>query len=77
MTDNAFYLVGEELARRSGLIGQRYIIKDGRFVLDKKDLTRIQLTAEEFVKGLDAERVSAEKAKTLIARNGFKMEERK
>lgn len=73
MLDTAFYLVTSEIARRGGVIESRYRVSDGRFVLDNKDLSRIRLSADEYVTGLEGvEKISAHEAKTLIAKNGFK-----
>lgn len=72
--DTATYLVTRTIAIRSGLIESRYRIADGRFVLDNKDLQRVRLTSEEYITGLQGvEKVSEEEARTLIARNGYKM----
>lgn len=72
--DTSLYLVSYDIAVRSGLISVRYRIADGRFVLDNKDLSRVRLTSDEFVTGLQGvEKVSESEAKSLIAKNGFKM----
>ena len=72
--DTATYLVTRTIAIRSGLIESRYRIADGRFVLDNKDLQRVRFTSDEYITGLQGvEKVSEEEARTLIARNGYKM----
>lgn len=72
MVDIAFYLVTEEIARRSGVIDSRYRTADGRFVLDNKDLSRIRLASEEFINGLSGvEMVSKEQAMILIKENNY------
>ena len=72
--DTAFYLVSESVAQRSGLIGQRYVTTDGRYVLDTKDLSRIRFTSEEYITGLQGiERINASEAQAQIARGGFSM----
>lgn len=74
MLETAFYLVIKSIAVRSGVIESRYRIADGRFVLDNKDLSRIRFTVDEYISGLaGVEKVSEERAKTLIAENGYKM----
>ena len=70
MVDISFYLVTEEVARRSGVIDSRYRTEDGRFVLDNKDLSNIRLTSDEYVSGLQGiEKVSRQEASRLIAEN--------
>lgn len=70
--ETATYLVTKEIAVRSGLIESRYRIKDGRFVLNNRDLSRVRFTIDEYINGLSGvEKVSAEEAKTLIRQNNF------
>lgn len=74
MIDTAIYIVDRDIAIRSGLLESRYRTADGRFVLNKRDLARVRLTADEFITGLTGvEKVTPEEAKTLIAQGGFKM----
>lgn len=74
MVDVTFYLVTQEIAQRSGVIESRYRIKDGRFVLDNKDLSYIRLTPDEYIDGLKGvEKVSKNEAMLLIEENGYKM----
>lgn len=71
MVDIAYYLVTKEIAKRCNLIGHRYVAKDGRFILDNNDLSRMRLTTEEFINGIvGAEMISHETARELIAENG-------
>lgn len=71
MLDTAIYLVSKEIAIRSGLVNERYRIKDGRFVLNNKDLSRIRLTTNEYISGLQGvEKVDSHVAKSLIEQNG-------
>lgn len=73
MLDTSFYIVTAEVAIRSGVIAQRYRTSDGRYILDNKDLGRVRLNSDEFVSGLaGVEKVSGEKAKSLIASNGYR-----
>jgi hypothetical protein len=70
--ETATYLVTRDIAVRSGLIESRYRIKDGRFVLNNRDLSRVRFTIDEYINGLSGvEKVSAEEAKTLIRQNNF------
>lgn len=71
--DSAFYLVSEDIARRCGLIGQRYRVGN-RYILDNKDLSRIRFTSEEFLNGLQGiEKISNDEAKRLVAQSGYNM----
>lgn len=70
--ETATYLVTRDIAVRSGLIESRYRIKDGRFVLNNRDLSRVRFTIDEYINGLSGvEKVSAEEAITLIRQNNF------
>lgn len=70
--DTASYLVDKSVAQRAGLIGQRYMTTDGRYILDKRDLSSIRLTSEEYVTGLQGvEKITNNQAKRLINENNF------
>lgn len=72
MLESATYLVTKEIAIRSGLIDSRHRIADGRFVLNDRDLSRIRLTADEYITGLTGvEKITSLEAKTLIRQNDF------
>lgn len=74
MVDIAFYVVSESIARRSGVIEQRYRTKDGRFILDNKDLSRIRFTAQEYTQGLSGVvMVTKQEAYALIRQNNYAM----
>ena len=76
MLDVAYYLVTREILERAGLAGQRYRSKDGRYVLDNKDLSRVRFTSEEYISGLQGvEKITAEQAKQAIAEGGYQMKE--
>lgn len=71
--DTAYYLVTMAIAKRSGLVGKRYIAPDGRFILDNKDLSRVRFTTEEYISGLNGvERISEMQAQSLIAEGGYR-----
>ena len=72
MLDKATYLVDKTIAEKSGLVGSRYIVADGRYVLNNRDLDRVVLTEEER-SGLT--RVTTAEAKTLIRQNNYKLKE--
>jgi hypothetical protein len=75
MLDVAYYLVTREILERAGLAGQRYRSKDGRYVLDNKDLSRVRFTSEEYISGLQGvEKITAEQAKQAIAEGGYQMQ---
>jgi hypothetical protein len=70
--DTAFYLVTRDIAIRSGLVGERYHTKDGRYVLDNKDLSRVRFTTDEYINGLKGvEKITEEQAASLIAEAGY------
>lgn len=72
MLETATYLVTKEIAIRSGLVDSRYRIADGRFVLNNRDLSRVRFEPDEYVNGLEGvEKVTPERAKTLIRQNNF------
>lgn len=72
MIDIAYYLATKDIAKRCNLIGKRYMSKDGRFILDNKDLSRLRLTSTEYISGLRGiEMISHQKAQDLIAENGY------
>lgn len=72
MLETATYLVTKEIAIRSGLVDSRYRIADGRFVLNNRDLSRVRFEPDEYINGLEGvEKVTPERAKTLIHQNNF------
>ena len=72
MLETATYLVTKEIAIRSGLVDSRYRIADGRFVLNNRDLSRVRFEPDEYIRGLEGvEKVTRERAKTLIRQNNF------
>ena len=72
MLETATYLVTKEIAIRSGLVDSRYRIADGRFVLNNRDLSRVRFEPDEYINGLEGvEKVTPERAKTLIRQNNF------
>ena len=72
MLETATYLVTKEIAIRSGLVDSRYRIADGRFILNNRDLSRVRFEPDEYINGLEGvEKVTPERAKTLIRQNNF------
>lgn len=67
MVENKFYLVSEEVARRSAVIEARYRIADRRFVYDSKDILGLNLTDADKEK---VEEVSKQQAMILVRENG-------
>lgn len=77
MLEIAFYLVTKDVAQRCGLVGQRYMSQDQRYILDNKDLSRARLTADEYITGLQGiEKITKERAQELIKANGYSMKPR-
>ena len=73
--NTTYFLATQDIAQRTGLVGKRYVTQDGRFILDNKDLSRLRLTPEEYITGLQGiERVNAAQVQTLIALGGYSMQ---
>lgn len=75
MQTETYFSVSEDIARRSGMIGQRYMTKDGRYILSDRDLRSLRLEPLEYIHGIDVEMLSRDEAKTAIAEGGYKMTE--
>ena len=74
--NTTYFLATQDIAQRTGLVGKRYVTQDGRFILDNKDLSRLRLTPEEYITGLQGiERVNADQVQTLIALGGYSMQQ--
>lgn len=74
MIEVEFYKVTKEIALRSGVIDSRYRTKDGFFILNNRDLSRIRFTTEEYITGLrGVEKITPSEAQTLEAENSYKM----
>lgn len=74
MVDLSIFLVTQEIAERSGVISTRYRTKDGRFILDSRDLSMVRLVGEEFVHGLSGvEAITEKQSKALIEEGGYQM----
>ena len=72
--DIAFYKVTEDIAKRSGLILERYRTKDMHWILDNKDLGRVRFTSDEYIDGLKGvTKITESEANDLIAENDYKM----
>ena len=67
MINIAFYKVTREIARRCDLLTERYVTKDGDYILDNRDLARIELTTQEFEDNVEL--LSKEQALQLIEEN--------
>ena len=63
------YLVSKELAERTGFAKQRYVTKDGRYIVNDRDLRIARLTEEE---RMAAEPITKEQSRQLISENGYK-----
>lgn len=74
MIDVQDYLVTRDIALRTGSIQYKYRTADGQFIVDNRTLSKIKLTSDEFINGLQGiKKISKEEAKTLIAQNDFQM----
>ena len=70
--DASNYLVTREIALRTGEIQNHYRTTDGRFILDKRALSIIRFTSDEYINGLSGvEKISKDEALTLIAKGGY------
>ena len=63
------YLVSEAIAKRTGFAQQRYVTRDGRYIVNNRDLRVARLTDAEKA---DQEQITQEQARQLIAENGYK-----
>ena len=72
--EKVLYVASRDIAERSGMIASRYRTKDGRFILNNRDLSRIRLTADEYVTGrAGVEIVSESEADRLINEGGYRL----
>lgn len=72
MMDTAVYFVSPNIAIRAGKIDDRYVIKDGRYVLNEKDLNRITFSTNEIIGGLKGvKKVTPKEAEEAIKENGY------
>lgn len=73
MRKEATFLASVDVARRAGVTGTNYRVKDGRYVISEKSLRslRMNLKPEEYVNGLDVELVSESEALRLIKEAGY------
>lgn len=72
MIDFALYLVTEDIAIRCGLANDRYKTQDDKFILDNKDLSRLRLTSQEFINGVEGiEIITKQEADDLIEQGGY------
>ena len=63
------YLVSKTLAERTGFEKQRYVTKDGRYIVNDRDLRIARLTDEEKE---TAEPITKEQSRKFIVENGYK-----
>lgn len=63
------YLVSKELAERTGFAKQRYVTKDGRYIVNDRDMRVARLTEEE---KNTAEPITKEQSRRFISENGYK-----
>ena len=71
MESNAnYYSASKDIAARINIIGQRYVTKDGRYILSSHDLMAVEFKPEEYVNGLDVKMLTEDEADRLISENG-------
>lgn len=70
---SASFSVSEDIAKRAGLWGLRYLTPDGRVLLSEADLRHLRLEPSEYVHGIDAVEITADQAGTLMAEAGYRM----
>jgi len=73
MEREQLYLASASIAERAHCINSSYRTRDGRYIITESDLRSIgfQMTAEEYVTGLDAEMITADEAKRLMRENNY------
>lgn len=67
------YLASASVAERTGFRKQRYVTKDGKYIVNERDLRNVRLTADEYSKGLDVTPITKEEARKLEEENNFLM----
>lgn len=67
------YLASKSVAERTGFINQRYVTKDGKYIVNDRDLRNVRLTPEEYVSGLDITPITQEESRRLQKENNYKM----
>lgn len=63
------YVVSKEVAERTGFAKQRYVTKDGKYIINDRDLRIAQLTE---IEKNSLEKITKQQSKQLIAENGYK-----
>lgn len=73
MEREQLYLASPSIAERAHCINSSYRTRDGRYIITESDLRSIgfQMTAEEYVTGLDAEMITADDARRLMRENNY------
>ena len=71
--EDKIYLVSADIAERAQCIESSYRTEDGRYIISEKALRdfRFQMTAEEYVTGLDAEIITKAQAQRLMRANDY------
>lgn len=71
--EDKIYLVSADIAQRAQCIESSYRTEDGRYIISEKALRdfRFQMTAEEYVTGLDAEIITKAQAQRLMKANNY------
>lgn len=64
------YLATKDVADRTGFIRQRYVTKDGRYIVNDRDLRNANLTEAERAEKLTP--ITKEQSRRLQAENNYK-----
>lgn len=67
------YLASASVAERTCFRKQRYITKDGKYIISRRDLRNVVPTEKEKKEGLDITPITNQEAQQLIAANKYKM----
>lgn len=65
------YLATKAVALRTGFISQRYVTRDGRYIVNDRDLRNAHLTEAERAEHLTP--ITKEQSRRLQAENKYKM----
>ena len=67
------YLASKSVAEQICFISQRYVTRDGKYIVSRRDLRNVRVNVGEKENGLDVFPITKEEAQRMIAENGYKM----
>ena len=73
MNTSSYLSVSRSVAVRAGVVSQRYMTKDGRYVVSDRDLRGLRLEPQEYVTGIDAFLLTQPEAQAAIREGGFNL----